>query len=154
MMGVPFLPTISTFFIVLSAVLVAVGWGLIVKRKIEAHKKTMIAAAVSALLFLLIYVSRTILVGNTSFGGPEELKIYYTMFLIFHIILSTSGAVFGIVTIHAGLKNNLVKHKKLGPITSIIWFFAAVTGVTVYFLLYVFYKGGETTSMIKAILGF
>ena len=38
-MGVPILPTISTTFIVISAVLVAIGWGLIFKRKVEAHKK-------------------------------------------------------------------------------------------------------------------
>lgn len=152
-MGLPFLPTISTFFIVLSAVLVAIGWNLIRRRKIEAHKKVMVAAAVSAVLFFIIYVSRTIFVGNTSFGGPDELKIYYTVFLIFHIILATTGAVFGVITINAGLKNKLERHRKIGPVTSVIWFFTAITGVAVYLLLYVFYTGGETTSVFKAILG-
>ena len=153
-MTVPFLPTISTFFIILSAVFVAIGWNFIRKKKIEAHKKMMIAAAVSAVLFFIIYISRTILVGNTSFGGPENLKVYYIIFLSFHIILATSGALFGVVTIRAGFKNNLDKHRKIGPITSIIWFFAAITGVVVYLLLYIFYPGGETTSMFKAILGY
>lgn len=153
-MGVPLLPTISTFFIALSAILVAIGWGLIRQRKIEAHKKTMYAAAVSALLFFIIYISRTVFVGNTAFGGPENLKIYYTIFLVFHITLATVGAVFGLVTIYSGMKNNLVRHRKIGPITSIIWFFTATTGILVYLLLYIFYKGGETTSVIKAILGF
>ena len=153
-MTVPFLPTLSTFFIVLSAILVAIGWAFIKQKKIEAHKKTMIAATVSAVLFLTIYISRTIMVGNTSFGGPDNLKIYYTIFLIFHIVLATSSAGLGVVTIRAGLKNNLVLHRKIGPVTGIMWFFTAITGVAVYLLLYVFYKGGDTTSMIKAILGF
>ncbi|MCG7342751.1 DUF420 domain-containing protein [Sporosarcina sp. ACRSL] len=153
-MNVPFLPTLSTFFIVLSAVLVAVGWSLIKKKNIAAHKKTMIAAAVSAVLFFIIYVSRTIFIGNTAFGGPEHLKVYYTVFLIFHIILSTTGAVLGIMTINWGLKNKLEKHREIGPVTSIVWFFTAITGVAVYLLLYVFYKGGETTSVFKAILGY
>jgi putative membrane protein len=152
-MSLPILPTISTFFIVLSAILVAIGWSLIRKRKVEAHKKTMLAAGVSALLFFIIYVSRTVFVGNTSFGGPDELKIYYTVFLVFHIILATTGAVFGIVSIYTGLKEVLPRHRKVGPITSIIWFFTAITGVAVYLLLYVFYEGGETTSMLKAIFG-
>ena len=103
-MNVPFLPTMSTFFIVLSAILVAIGWKLVRERKIEAHKKTMIAAAVSAVLFFIIYVSRTIFIGNTAFGGPENLKVYYTVFLIFHIMLSTTGAVMGILTIQLGIK--------------------------------------------------
>ena len=148
------LSSISTFFIVLSAVLVAIGWALVINKKIEAHKKTMFAAAISALTFFIIYVSRTLFIGNTAFGGPDEYKIYYTIFLVFHIILATTGAVFGIVTILAGYKNNLVRHRKIGPITSIIWFFTAITGVMVYLLLYIIYQGGETTSVFKAILGF
>ncbi|MDF2068648.1 MULTISPECIES: DUF420 domain-containing protein [Bacillaceae] len=152
-MSLPLLPTISTFFIVLSAVLVAIGWILVKQRKIEAHKKTMFAAALSALTFFIIYASRTIFIGNTAFGGPDDIKIYYTIFLIFHITLATVGAVFGIVTLYLGYKNNIVKHRKIGPITSVIWFFVAITGVAVYLLLYVFYHGGETTSVIKAIIG-
>lgn len=153
-MGVPILPTISTSFIVLSAILVAIGWGLIAKRKIEAHKKVMFAAGVAAVIFFVIYASRTIFIGNTAFGGPEDLKIYYTFFLVFHITLATVGAVFGIISLWTGYKNNLKVHRRIGPITSIIWFFTAITGVMVYLLLYVIYEGGETTSVIKAILGF
>lgn len=148
------LPLISTLLIVLSAILVAVGWVLIKKGEEEKHKKAMVTAAISALLFLIIYVSRTIFIGNTSFGGPDHIKIYYTIFLLFHIVLSTTGAVFGIVTLRVAFKGNFEKHKKLGPISSIIWFFTAITGVIVYLLLYVIYEGGETTSMIRAILGF
>ncbi|MFP6334602.1 DUF420 domain-containing protein, partial [Bacillus subtilis] len=90
---------------------------------------------------------------NTSFGGPDNIKIYYTIFLIFHITLATVGAVMGIYTIYLGWTNKLDRHRKFGPVTSIIWFCTAITGVAVYLLLYVFYHGGDTTSMIKAILG-
>ncbi|PLR84082.1 DUF420 domain-containing protein [Bacillus canaveralius] len=154
MQSIPILPTISTTFIVLSAITVAIGWYLIKQRKIEAHKKTMFVAAIFAIIFFVIYASRTIFIGNTSFGGPDDIKIYYTVFLVFHIFLATTGAVFGIVTLLTGYKNKLARHRKLGPITSIIWFFTATTGLAVYLLLYIFYSGGETTSVIKAILGF
>ncbi|MGM0919855.1 MAG: DUF420 domain-containing protein [Bacillota bacterium] len=153
-MNVPILPTISTAFIVLSAVSVAVGWYLIKQRKIEAHQKAMLTAAVFAVIFFVVYASRTVFVGNTAFGGPDHIKVYYTVFLIFHITLATVGAVFGIITLISGYKNNLSKHRKLGPVTSLIWFFTAITGVAVYYLLYIQYKGGETTSVFKAILGF
>ncbi|WP_449539886.1 DUF420 domain-containing protein [Ferdinandcohnia sp. Marseille-Q9671] len=152
--NLPILPTISTIFIFLSAVTVAIGWYFIKKKNIAAHKKTMTLAAIFALIFFIIYMSRTIFIGNTSFGGPDDIKIYYTIFLVFHITLATIGAIFGIVTLYLGYKDKIAKHRKIGPITSIIWFFSALTGVAVYLLLYVFYKGGETTSMFKAILGF
>lgn len=150
----PILPTISTLFIFISAVLVVIGWILVSKKKYYAHKRTMIAAAISALLFFIIYISRTIFVGNTSFGGPDDLKIYYTTFLLFHITLATISAFFGIVTLRLALKRNITKHRKLGPITSVIWLIACITGIMVYFLLYIFFDGGETTSMIRAILGY
>lgn len=153
-MNLPLLPTLSTFFIVLSAVLVGVGWYLVSKNKFIAHKRVMISAALSALVFFIIYASRTIFVGNTSFGGPDHLELYYTIFLIFHIVLATTGAIFGVVTLTLAFKKKIGKHRKLGPVTSVIWFFTAITGVAVYLLLYVFFDGGQTTSLIKAILGF
>ncbi|MEH6946837.1 MULTISPECIES: DUF420 domain-containing protein [Peribacillus] len=152
-MSLPILPTISTSFIVLSAITVAIGWYQIKQRKIETHQKTMMWAAIFAVIFFTIYLSRTVFVGNTSFGGPDDIKIYYTIFLIFHIILATTGAVLGIIMLVTGYKKNYRIHKKIGPTTSVIWFFTAITGVAVYFLLYVIYHGGQTTSLIKAILG-
>jgi putative membrane protein len=152
--SLPVLPTISTTFIMLSAIMVAIGWWLIRKRKIEAHKKVMIVAAIFAIIFFVIYASRTIFIGNTSFGGPDHIKIYYTIFLVFHITLATVGAVLGIMSLITGFKNSLSKHRKLGPVTSIVWFFTGITGFIVYLLLYVIYPGGDTTSVIKAILGF
>lgn len=148
------LPTISTLFIVISAILVAIGWYLIKQGKRQAHQKTMIAAAISAIIFFTIYLSRTIFIGSTSFGGPENLKIYYTIFLIFHIVLSTTGAVFGIVTLTLGFKKKYNKHRKIGPITSVIWFFTAITGVMVYLFLYVLFPMGETTNLFRAVWGF
>jgi putative membrane protein len=150
----PILPTISTTFIVLSGLTVAIGWWQIKQRNIQAHRKTMFLAAIFAIIFFIIYASRTIFIGNTAFGGPDDIKIYYTIFLIFHITLATVGAALGIISLYTGYKNQLQKHRKLGPITSVVWFFTAITGVAVYLLLYVFYHGGETTSVIKAILGF
>ncbi|RHW36534.1 DUF420 domain-containing protein [Neobacillus notoginsengisoli] len=151
--SVPILPTISTSFIFISAILVARGWYLISKGRIEAHKKTMLASGVAALTFFIIYMSRTIFIGNTSFGGPDKLKPFYTIFLIFHVNLATIGGILGLINIITGLKDKLKIHRKLGPVTSIVWFATAVTGLAVYLLLYVLYEGGETTSVIKAILG-
>ncbi|RKQ37372.1 DUF420 domain-containing protein [Oceanobacillus halophilus] len=148
------LPTISTFFILLSAVLVAIGWRFIHIGQAKSHKKTMIAAALSALLFFIIYMSRTIFIGNTSFGGPAELEIYYTLFLVFHIILATTGAVFGIITLILAFKRNIRKHRKIGPVTAVIWFFTAITGIMVYLFLYVLFDVGETTNLFRAIWGF
>ena len=151
-MGVPILPTISTTCIVISAILIAIGWRLIWKREINKHKNVMLAAAV-LLLFFLIYASRTIFIGNTAFGGPASIKKYYTIFLFFHINLATIGGILGLVQIITAFKDKYNVHRKFGPFASVIWFCTAITGVAVYLLLYVLYPGGETTSLIKATFG-
>lgn len=147
------MPTISTFFIVLSAVLVAVGWRLAIKRRLEEHQKVMFYAAVAATIFFIVYVSRTIFVGNTSWGGPDGLKPYYLVFLLFHIVLATVAAVFGITTLSLGYKKKFAKHRKWGKVTSLIWFVTAITGTLVYILLYLMYPGGHTKPVIDAIFG-
>lgn len=151
--SLPILPTISTSFIVLSAISVAFGWKQIREKKFDDHQKSMRLAAIFAIAFFLIYASRTVFIGNTAFGGPHSIKTYYTIFLIFHVVLASLGAILGIFSLYSGRKKKLSGHRKLGPVTSIVWFFTAFTGVAVYLLLYVFYKGGETTSVVKAILG-
>ncbi|HET7628824.1 MAG TPA: DUF420 domain-containing protein [Bacillales bacterium] len=147
------LPLISTGCIVVSAVLMAFGWSFIRRRKIETHRRFMLTASGFALAFFIIYMYRTIFIGNTSFGGPDRYLPYYTIFLVFHILLSTTGGVFGAVTLTLALKKNFVKHRKLGPWTATIWFFTALTGMIVYLLLYVFFPHGTTTSLFQAIFG-
>jgi putative membrane protein len=145
------LPAISTTFIALSAILVAIGWSLIIRKKREAHRKTMIAASVAALIFFVIYMSRTIFVGNTEWGGPDSLKTVYLIFLLFHIVLATVAAVFGITTLTLAFRQKFAKHRKWGRTTALIWFATAITGVTVYVLLYLAYPGGHTKPVIDAI---
>lgn len=123
------------------------------EKEINKHKNVMLAAAVFALTFFLIYASRTIFIGNTAFGGPASIKKYYTIFLFFHINLATIGGVLGLVQIITAFKDKYNVHRKFGPFASVIWFCTAITGVAVYLLLYVLYPGGETTSLIKATFG-
>lgn len=106
-----------------------------------------------ALAFFIIYMSRTLFVGNTTFGGPDSLKLAYHIFLIFHITLATVAAVFGIVTLLHAFNKRFAKHKKIGRVTAVIWLMTAPTGVVVYVLLYLLYPGGETKPVIDAILG-
>ncbi|MGD8189722.1 DUF420 domain-containing protein [Brevibacillus ginsengisoli] len=148
------LPTISTSCIVISALLIAYGWMLIKQGKREAHAKVMKTASVFAAVFFVIYLSRIVFIGSSQFGGPANLKIYYHIFLIFHIVLATVGGVLGIWTLRLATTGNLAKHKKVGPVTAVTWFAVAVTGVTVYLLLYVYYPAVEKTSLFRAIFGF
>ncbi|HET7580951.1 MAG TPA: DUF420 domain-containing protein [Bacillales bacterium] len=147
------IPLISTACIVVSAILMAVGWVFIRRGQRTVHMRIMLTAAFFAFSFFVLYMCKTIFIGNTSFSGPESLEVYYTVFLIFHIILATAGGVFGIVTLILAWRKKFSRHRKIGPWTAVIWFCTAVTGVTVYVLLYVLFPGGTTSGLIKAIYG-
>jgi putative membrane protein len=146
-------PMVSTAFIAISGILVAIGWRLILKKKRKAHQNVMVAAAIAASLFFIIYVSRTIFIGNTMFNGPENLKILYLIFLLFHIVLAIVAAAFGITTLTLAYRKNFAKHRKWGRVTASIWFVTVITGITVYVLLYLCYPGGHTKPVINAIFG-
>jgi putative membrane protein len=147
------LALISTLFIVTSAALVGVGWYSIREGNRPAHRLAMKAAAAFAVLFLVSYLLRTLVIGNTAFGGPTHLKPFYIGFLIFHICLAVTGLTLGALTITCAVKGRLELHKRLGPWTSVIWFCSAATGIFVYLSLYVIWEPGPTVSMMKAILG-
>jgi putative membrane protein len=147
------LPTISTLFIVISAIFVGFGWYHIVKGHRETHQKLMVTGAIFALAFFIIYMSRTLFQGNTAFGGPESLKLPYHLFLFFHISLATVGGVLGLITLWLAYKQKFLKHKRVGRVAAVIWLLTAPTGVVVYVLLYILYPGGQTKPVIDAIFG-
>lgn len=145
------LPTISTTLIIVSAVFVAIGWRFILQGQRDRHKKAMLAGAWFAVGFFTVYVTKTVWIGSTPFSGPDHLVVPYTIFLIAHIVFSTSSAVLGIMTIVSGLKGHYFRHRKLGRVTAVCWLITAFSGVVVYYLLYILYPGTETTGLLDAI---
>jgi putative membrane protein len=149
------LPLLSTIFIATSGILVAIGWYQILKGRRELHQKFMVSGAIFALVFFLIYVSRTIFIGNTAFSesAPVVIRDAYYVFLLCHIIFATTSGVFGIITLLLAYKKKFAKHKKIGRYTAVMWLITSPSGVMVYLLLYIMYPGGSTKPVIDAILG-
>ncbi|MNC49463.1 hypothetical protein D3C75_986440 [compost metagenome] len=115
----------------------------------------MLWGAATALLFFLLYVGRTVFVGNTSFSeeAPVWVRDAYFVFLLFHIVLATVAGAFGLVTLYQAYKKDFVRHRKVGRLTAVLWLLTAPTGVMVYVLLYLLYPGGATKPVIDAIFG-
>ncbi|MBA4495449.1 DUF420 domain-containing protein [Paenactinomyces guangxiensis] len=144
----------STSCTVTSAICMAIGWRMIRRGKVDAHRRLMIASVAFAALFFILYMARTIFIGNTDFGGPESFRPYYTAFLVFHIILTIIAPVLAVITLYFAAKKRFDKHKKVGPWTARVWFVTAATGLIVYLLLFQIFPQGETTNTFRAIWGF
>ena len=77
---------------------------------------------------------------HTPFGGeaPALRAFYYTM-LISHIILAISIAYLVPRTFLFAIKGDYVAHKRWAKFTFPIWYYVSVTGVLVYFFLYIWW---------------
>jgi uncharacterized membrane protein YozB (DUF420 family) len=117
-------------------VLMGLGWLAIKRGERERHKKLMIAAFVASCVFLVSYVTRIALYGDTRFQGEGAIRILYFAILIPHILLAMAVAPLVIVTLNHGLKERFDNHRRIAKITFPIWAYVSVTGVIVYAMLY------------------
>lgn len=125
----------STVSILLLAALLAVK-----SKKYEWHKRLMITAMVLSIFFLISYIAHHLLAGDTKFGGVGTIRYIYFFILITHIFLAAIILPFILFTAYRALIAEWPQHKKLARITWPIWFYVAVTGVVVYWLISPYYN--------------
>jgi putative membrane protein len=125
-----------------SAVSVLLVAGLVTakQKKFELHKKIMMTAIVLSVLFLVSYIAHHLFAGETSFGGSGTLKTIYYIILFTHIPLAGIVLPFILFTAYRALIGEYDAHKKLTRITWPVWFYVAVTGVLVYWMISPFYS--------------
>lgn len=121
------------------AFLLLVGLFTAKQKKYELHKKIMMTAIILSVLFLLSYISHHLFAGETKFGGEGIMKTIYYLILFTHIPLAGIILPFILFTAYRALIGEYEQHKKLTRITWPIWFYVAVTGVIVYWMISPFY---------------
>jgi putative membrane protein len=136
-----------------SAVCLAFGWRAIRQHKIGRHRRLMVSAAWLGALFFITYVVKTLLIGDTTFGGPVSWSIPYQVFLQTHATLATVAGVLGIITLRLALRARFGRHRRVAPWTATLWLIAAGSGLMVFLLLYVVFPSGATTNVLQALLG-
>lgn len=103
------------------------------------HKRLMLAAMVLSMLFLVSYIAHHLFAGETRFGGEGFSKTIYYLILFTHIPLAGIILPFILYTAYYGLTGEYVRHKKTARITWPVWFYVAVTGVVVYWMISPYY---------------
>jgi len=120
----------------ITATLLSIGYFLIRKRRIRAHRACMIAAFCVSVLFLASYLYYHFRVGSRPFPGRGWIRPVYYAILISHTILAAAVVPLALATLHRGLTAQFPKHKRIARWTLPIWLYVSVTGVVVYLLLY------------------
>lgn len=135
-MSVHDLPAVNATLNAISGILLLIGYTQIRARRIERHRRFMIAAFVASSLFLICYVVYHAQVGSVRFTRHGFVRPLYFTILITHVTLAAVVLPLAIVTLSRGLAAKYALHRRIARWTFPIWLYVSVTGVLVYVLLY------------------
>jgi uncharacterized membrane protein YozB (DUF420 family) len=130
------LPALNALLNATAAVFLSVGWLLIRRRKIEAHRLCMLSAFVVSALFLISYVVYHANVGSVPYQGQGPIRMVYFAILITHVTLAAAILPLALVTLSRALARRFDRHRKIARWTLPIWLYVSVTGVVIYVMLY------------------
>ena len=136
MIAISNLPTINAALNAISAALLTAGYLMVRRRKIESHKKCMIAAFVVSALFLISYVVYHYYAGSKGFTLIGWIRPVYFTILISHIILAAIILPLALRTLYLAWRKQFSKHRRIARLTLPLWLYVSVTGVAIYFMLY------------------
>jgi putative membrane protein len=139
----------STIAVLLLAALIAVK-----SRNYVLHKSFMLTALALSILFLVSYITHHLLAGETKFGDinhdgivdAAELaavgnaRTFYFTILFSHIFLAAVILPFILFTAYRALIAEYPVHKKLARYTWPLWFYVAVTGPIIYYMISPYYN--------------
>ena len=130
------LPTVNAILNGTAAVLLVIGWNFIRQKKIEQHRRTMLAAFTVSVAFLISYLVYHFHVGSVRFPHEGAIRTVYLTILATHTVLAAAVPFLAVITLNRGLKMRVAKHRAIARWTLPIWLYVSVTGVVVYLMLY------------------
>lgn len=136
------------------ALLLLSGLIAVKSKKYLLHKRIMLTAMSLSIVFLVSYICHHLFAGEARFGDIDHDGILSDLEkanagrarFIYYFILGTHIPLAGIVlpfilfTAYRALIGEFDKHKKLVRITWPLWFYVAVTGVIVYWMISPYYS--------------
>ena len=136
--SIPILPTVNAFLNSMATIFLIGGAYSIKQRKIDQHKKFMVAAMISSGIFLTCYVLNKILVGGlTRYQGQGLSRTIYFIILGTHTPLAMIILPFSIAAVWRALHENYTGHVAITRWLLPVWLYVSVTGVIIYIMLYV-----------------
>jgi uncharacterized membrane protein YozB (DUF420 family) len=134
------LPRLDAILNGASAVLLLTGYTFIRRGKVLQHKICMLSAVACSACFLFFYLDFHHRAGLVRFSGQGQVRPAYFTLLISHTILAAAIVPLVLITLYFALRARFRNHKAIARWTLPIWLYVSITGVIVYYLLFVLYK--------------
>jgi len=131
-------PPVNASLNATSGVLLVIAYVMIRRHRIETHKRFMLAACATSVIFLASYITHHYLRHGivTRFTGTGWVRTLYFTILTSHTILAVVIVPLAILSVVNGLKMRVERHRRVARWTFPLWLYVSVTGVLVYFFLY------------------
>ena len=137
------LPVVNAILNGLTAILLTAGYYFIRQRNKIAHRNCMVSAFIASVLFLICYiiyhsyVAAVLHKGPTVFKDPPWFRTIYLTILLTHTALAAVIVPMVLITLNRAVQQRFELHKKIARWTWPLWMYVSVTGVVIYFLLYI-----------------
>lgn len=119
-----------------SFLLLVLGYIQIRRKNVDLHRKCMVGAYGTSVVFLVCYLTRYALTGTHRFPLGGGLKALYLSILFSHMILAVVALPLVTRALYLALKGRFAEHRKLARVTYPIWVYVSFTGILVYVFLY------------------
>ena len=130
------LPTLNAILNAVAAAFLLLGWVLIRRGRMRAHRAAMLAALACSVAFLTSYLIYHFQVGSVRFQGTGAIRTVYLTILLTHTVLAAAVPVLAAITLTRALRRQFPRHRAIARWTLPIWLYVSVTGVVVYWMLY------------------
>lgn len=133
------LPALNATLNATAATLLVIGYILIRRGRIQPHRRVMLAAFTTSMLFLVSYLIYHANIGSRPFPGTGTIRAVYLTILLTHIVLAIVIVPMVLITLSRALRERYDRHAAIARWTLPIWLYVSVTGVIVYVMLYRMY---------------
>jgi uncharacterized membrane protein YozB (DUF420 family) len=130
------LPHLNAALNAATALLLLIGYVLIRRRRISAHRRVMLAALATSTAFLASYLAYHAQVGSVRFRGTGPIRTVYFAVLLSHTVLAAAIVPLVALTVAPALRARFDRHRRMARVTLPLWGYVSVTGVVVYWMLY------------------
>jgi uncharacterized membrane protein YozB (DUF420 family) len=120
----------------LSAALLGLGYYFIRRRRIDAHRRCMIGAFASSVVFLGVYLAHHWHAGVVYYHGAGWRRVLYFTLLSTHTPLAAIVPVLAVIVLTLALRRRFARHRAWARWTWPIWMYVSLSGIAVYWMLY------------------
>ena len=130
------LPLVNATINSITTILLIVGYFFIIRKNRTMHRNIMLTSFGTSSLFLVTYI-----IYHWFKSGPKlytgDFGAIYYFILITHIFLAMIIIPLALFTLYRGWFSQLKRHRKIARVTLPVWLYVSITGVIIYWMLYV-----------------